>query len=426
MMKSKSGKFDEAVCQYKKIIGLIDEHNKLFSSTINLVASENVFSQGIIRALSSDLNNRVAEGWIGERVYPGMQAYDSIEKLGIEVVRELFGYDHVDLRPISGTMANMAVYTALTEPGDTIMSLKIENGAHISMSGKIIRDVFKLNFIPIPIDVNNMSIDTIKTFDLIKNKKPKLIVLGGSVILFPQPIKEISEVAHSVGSIVLYDASHVAGLIAGGMFQNPSLEGADIVTFTTCKTIPGPQSAVILSRQEYAERLKGAVFPVLTSGHHLHETVGAILALIELKAFGQDYARKTIINAQTLGKELHNRDFKVLCKNSGFTASHTILLDCTELGGGSLVESKLESVNIIVNRNVLPLRGENFRNPSGIRIGTPEVSHLGMDKSDMVVIANFFERVLKGNEPIDKLKGEISYFRKQFQEVKYCFDNLLF
>ncbi len=283
-----------------------------------------------------------------------------------------------------------------------------------------------MNFIPMPIDINNMNIDISRTVDMINDKKPKLIVLGGSVILFPQPIMEISKAAHLNGSIVVYDASHVAGLIAGGLFQNPYLDGADIVTFTTCKTIPGPQSAVILSRQEYAEKLKRAVFPVLTSGHHLHETVGAVLALIELKAFGKDYAGKTIANAQTLGRELDNRGFKILCKDRGFTESHTVLLDCTELGGGSLVESKLESVNIIVNRNVLPGSGESFRNPNGIRIGTPEVTHVGMGEQNMVDIANFFDRVLKRNETGKRLKDEVSRFRGHFQEVKYCFDNLLF
>lgn len=423
MKNAKSQSLKSAESDYKEISRLVFNHNKYFSESLNLIASENSFSTSIQTALASDLNNRVAEGWINKRYYPGMKYYDKIERIGIKTVKEMFSYDHVDLRPISGSLANMAVYTALTSPNDNIITLRINDGAHISMGGGLLKKVFKLNVFPIPFNEQEMNIDIPGSIELIKKIRPKLVILGGSVILFPQPLSEISKAAHKEGSIVLYDASHVAGLIAGQRFQNPSKEGADIVTFTTCKTIPGPQSAVILSRKKFAEPLKNAIFPVLMSGHHLHETVGAIMALLELKTFGKKLATDTINNAQTLGRELYNKGFSVLAKDFGFTKSHMLIIDCQKMGGGEAVERKLESVKIIVNRNVIPSSNDDYKNPSGIRIGTQELTHFGMGPDEMKLIAELFQNLLINSLDKEIINKKVVELRNKFQTVKYTFSD---
>lgn len=409
--------------QFKRILELVEQHDKFFSQSLNLIASENVPSPAVMKALVSDLNNRVAEGWIGERVYAGMHFYDEIEAIGIEVARNLFGFPHVDLRPISGTSANMAVYSAITKPGDTIMTTRISDGAHISMAGKTPKDIFGLQHVPLPFDPEGMNIDLDKTIKLIHEIKPRLIILGGSVILFPQPVKEIVVAAHKMGSIVLYDASHVAGLIAGNKFQTPFEDGVDIVTLTPCKTIPGPQGGIILSKDEFANKLKKGVFPTTTSGHHLHETVGAIIALVELQQYGESYASQVINNAKVLAQCLDQKGLKIVAKSNGFTESHMLVIDCEELGGGKNAEDKLTKANIIVNRNLLPRDNGNFKNPSGVRIGTPEVTHFGMKEREMKIIAKLVAQVLLEKEvDYEQIKKQILFLREKFNKIMYCFD----
>lgn len=353
-----------------------------------------------------------------------MHFYDEMESIGIEVARKLFGFPHVDLRPISGTSANMAVYSAFTKPGDIIMSTRISDGAHISMAGKTPTKLFGLKHVSLPFDANKMNIDLVKAKKIIKDLKPKLIVLGGSVILFPQPVKEIAKVAHSVGAIVVYDASHVAGLIAGGEFQDPFGDDVDIVTLTPCKTIPGPQGGIILSNEEYASKLKTAVFPVLTSGHHLHETVGVVVALIELLEYGESYAKQVIKNAKVLAQTISAKGLDVIAKRYGYTNSHMFVIDCTAIGGGSQAEDRLLKSNIIVNRNLLPKDNGNFKNPSGIRLGSPELTHYGMGEKEMVIIGELVAEVLL-NKNVDnaQIKRTIMSLRKKFSKISYCFDD---
>jgi glycine hydroxymethyltransferase len=268
--------------------------------TINLIASENKLSPLVSEVLKSDFGNRVAEGWIGERVFPGIKYYDEIEQYGMALVRNIFHADFVDIRPISGTMSNMIIFNAFTSPGDTIASISISSGAHISMAGSVPKKVFGLRVLKLPFDKNNFNIDTEKAIMVIKKEKPKLLVLGGSVLLFSQPVKILAEVCKKIGTIVLFDAAHVAGLIAAGMFPNPFDDGADIMTMTLCKTIPGPQHSFILSKNEYAERIKRTTFPGFLSGHHLHETVASIITMEEFKIFGNDYIRQVLLNSKAL------------------------------------------------------------------------------------------------------------------------------
>lgn len=420
---------------YSRLFSLLEDHHKFFSSSIPLIASENITSYAVREALISDFGHRYAEGWPGERVYAGCRYIDQVELLTLELIKDLFGAEFADVRPISGVTANLAVYSAFTEPGDTMICLSIPNGGHISYGKRELGGtaglVHGLNVEYFPFNYEEMNIDVDKTKKKIEKLinegvKLKLAMFGASVFLFPHPVKELSDFMKSMGMIVAYDAAHVAGLIAGKCFQDPLREGADVVTISTHKTLPGPQRGAILSWNKYADAIKRAVFPGVTSNHHLHTLAGLCVALCEMKAFGREYATQIIKNAKTLAQALWNEGFKVVAEKKGFTESHTILIDVSSHGGGLHVEKILEDANIIVNRNLLPWdlkMGRHFTNPGGIRIGVSEVTRLGMREDDMIEIASFMKRVVINREDPKVVAKDVAEFRKKFNEIKYCFEN---
>jgi len=405
------------------LLELVRKHDTWMDETINLIASENRISPLISKILSSDFGNRVAEGWIGKRVFPGIKYYDEIEQYGMELVCAMFHADFADIRPIGGTMANMIVYSAFTKPGDIIASLSISSGAHISMSGAVPRKVFGLQVVELPFDQTSFVIKLEESINIIEETRPKILVLGGSVILFSQPVKELVEVCKRVGTIVLFDAAHVAGLIATGEYPNPFDDGVDIMTMTVCKTIPGPQHAFILSRNEFSESIKRTTFPGFLSGHHLHETVASVLVMEEMKKFGKEYICQVLVNAKTLAKSLSEYGFNVLAKDKGFTETHMFLLDVSNIISATEAEQMLEEANIIVNRNMLPT-DTSFQNPSGLRIGTPEMTKMGMKENDMKKIAELFKRILIDREDVQQVKKDVVTFRKAFNRAHFCFDEL--
>jgi glycine hydroxymethyltransferase len=394
----------------------MDAHDAWMTTVVSLIASENLLSPLAIRALASDLGNRVAEGGLGERLFPGLRFYDDIEKVGIRLVRELFNAPFADLRPISGTMANMAVFSAATRPGDAVVAIPVPSGGHVSMSGSTPKDLFHLDVIDLPVR-DDLSINVPDAEACIAVTRPALVVLGGSVILAPQPVREIVAIAHSVGAKVLFDASHVAGLIAGGTFPNPLSEGADFMTFSTCKTIPGPQHAVVTAQQEHSAALKSALFPRLQSGHHLADTVAAIVTLAELKAFGVAYARQVTANAAALSDAMVREGFEVI----GDTATHMVLTRHRPDGAAGLAQNQLEAANILVNANLLP-NDRSFRMPSGLRLGVQEVARLGMKEQQMSQIAEWISRVVRDGESPACLKASVAALRHAFPTPRFCYE----
>jgi glycine hydroxymethyltransferase len=422
-----------------RLFGSLNAHEKMISECIPLIASENVTSLAVRRALNSDFMHRYAEGWVGERVYAGCKYIDEIESECIRMMSELFGAKFVDVRPISGVVANLAVYTALTSPGDTTMSLSIPCGGHITTGkyelGGTAGAVRGLRVEYLPFDYKEMTIDV----DAAKKKISelddstripecwiKLVVFGASVFLFPQPITEIAESVHSIGGKVSYDAAHVAGLIAGKQFQDPLREGADVMSMSTHKTFFGPQHGAVVSDGKFVNELKKAVFPGLVSNHHLNAVAALAVACTEMKEFGESYAKQVIDNAKALGQALYERGFSVLAEHKGFTESHQLVVDVTNVGDGGAIEKQLETAGVLVNRNLLPWdikEGRHFMHPGGIRIGVSEVTRLGMKEQEMIDIAEFIKRsVLKG-EDAKRLREEVKVFRKNYQRMCYCFEN---
>ncbi len=401
-----------------------------------MIASENVSSPAVRKAMASDFGHRYAEGWVGERVYAGTKYIDKVESLAMDLIKEIYHVKFADVRPISGVVANLSVYTALTQPGDVVMALPITKGGHISMGpltgskgqfiGGTAGAVRGLDVKYIAFDDENMNIDVDKTIKRMEKYNPKLIMLGGSVILFPQPVKEIVEAARSIKALVNYDAAHVAGLIAGGQFQHPLEEGADTMTFSTHKTFFGPQhGAVVTNDEEKFELIKKANFPGLLSNHHLHAVAALAIAASEVLNFGKDYARDVVNNAKALAYALHDEGFKVVAEHLGFTESHQVLLDVDGIGGGYKCEKLLEQANIIVNRNLLPWdikRGRSFKDPGGLRLGVSELTRLGMKEEEMKIVAKLYRKVLLDREDPSKVAKEVGDLRKNFRTVKYTFE----
>jgi len=420
---------------YDRVFELLEAHHKWFSKSLPLIASENIPSPAVREAILSDFGNRYAEGWTGERVYAGCKFIDQVEQLCIDLAKDLFKVEFADVRPISGVCANLVAYTTFTTPGDTMIALAIPAGGHISMGrkdfGGTAGSVRGLNVEYFPFDSDEMDIDVDLTRKRVEKltgegKKPSLAMFGGSVLLFPQPLKELASFFQEQGTKVCFDAAHVAGLVAGGQFQDPVHEGADAMTCSTHKTLPGPQGGLIIARPEYGEAIKKSTFPGNVSNHHLHHLAGKAVMFAEMKAFGKEYATQVVKNARALGQSLHERGFKVLGEKRGFTRSHQLVTDITQFGDGKTIEKKLEDANIIMNRNLLPYdikAGRHFEAPGGIRCGVSEVTRLGMKESDMAEIANLMNRVVVKKEEPGKVAEDVAEFRRGFTRVHYAFES---
>ena len=383
----------------------------------------------------SDFGNRYAEGWPGERVYAGCIYIDEVEIICNELAKKVFKSEFADCRATSGAVANLAIYSAFSNPGDYMLAASIPTGGHISHGKKEHSGtaglVHGLNIEHYPFSKEDMTIDVDatkkKVSEMISNgKKPAIAMFGGSLFLFPHPVKELASFMHDNSIYINYDGAHVAGLIAGGQFQDPIGEGTDSMTMSSHKTLWGPQGGIIVSLERHADSIKKAIFPGNTSSHHLHHVAGKAIALAESLEFGKEYAKQVISNAKTLAESLANFGFRVLGEKRGYTESHQLAVDVSNFGDGGTIEKELEKANIILNRQLLPgdiKSGKHYMHPSGVRIGVPEVTRLGMKESEMKEIASFIKQIVIDKSDPNKVGSAVSKFREQFQKVHYAFEN---
>ena len=403
------------------------KNNEFFANSLPMIASENVLSPLCKEMLITDFHGRYAEGTPGHRYYEGCAFFDRVEEKAMELAKKLFKCSYADVRPTAGTTANIGLLKALMKPGDTATVLDLANGAHISFGKWGAAGVRGINLVSYPFNDEEMNIDVDGAVKLIKKVKPKLALNGRSVFLFPSPIKELAEAVHDVGTYLVYDAAHVLGLIGGNQFQDPLREGADLMSGSTHKTLPGPQGGIIVSDHKgdsdedksFLRKLGFGVFPGVTSSYHLHHVASKAIAFAEHLEFGEAYAKQTIKNAQSFAQSLHERGFKVFGEKLGFTKSHQILLTIGP-GKGKEASKKLEDAGIVTNMNTIPGDTDPL-NPSGLRLGTPELTRIGMKEKEMDEIAEFYERALLKNEELKKIKADVKEFRKDFQELHYCF-----
>jgi glycine hydroxymethyltransferase len=414
--------------EFKSVMTKVRSHERWFSESLPMIASENLASEPVRRVLSSDLGHRYAEGWPGERVYAGCRYIDQIELQAMRLGKKLFRAEFMDVRPVSGVNANLAVYSALTNPGDMMMALSIPNGGHISHGKKDFGGsaglVHGLDVSYFAFDKEAMNIDVDETKKRIAALPSlKLAMFGCSLFLFPHPVKELAQTVRDKGGVVCYDAAHVAGLIAGGQFQDPLREGAQVMTFSTHKVLFGPQGGAIASSAELGEQLKKGVFPGTASNHHLHNVAAKAMVFAEFLQFGHRYARDVVANAQTLAESLAGLGESVLGEKNGYTKSHQVAVDVTKYSDGGVMEKLLEDQNIIVNREPIPgdlQAGRHYMNPGGIRLGVAELTRLGMGKSEMREIAEILHVGMSGGKKREVVR-RIRELREGFQKVKYSF-----
>jgi glycine hydroxymethyltransferase len=402
-----------------KIKEATKEHHQWMENSINLIASENITSIDVREALASDLSHRYAEGLPCERLYEGCEYIDTIENLTIDLSKKLFNAEHANVQPNSGVVANLASFFALTNYNDLLMALNVPVGGHISHAEVSAAGIRGLRILSHPFDSENMNIDAdAMKRDIIKNK-PKIVLLGGSLFLFPHPVEDAREAADEVGAKVMYDGAHVLGLIAGGQFQDPLKEGADVLAGSTHKTFPGPQGGMILCKEDIKDKIDTAVFPGVVSNHHLHHVAALGISLAEMLEFGEDYAKQTINNAKTLAQSLYELGFDVLCEDLGFTESHQVAMDVKKIGSAAKMAKDMESNNIILNKNLLPWDDrKRTDDPSGIRVGTQEITRRGLKEAQMEEVAEFIKKVAVDGKDV---KSEVTEFMNQYNTVHYCF-----
>ncbi|PKK85562.1 MAG: serine hydroxymethyltransferase [Thermoplasmata archaeon HGW-Thermoplasmata-1] len=412
------------------IRGLAKKNNELFGDSLPMIASENVLSPMCMEMLISDFHGRYAEGHPGKRYYQGCKIFDDVETKGVELAKKLFNCSFANIQATSGTVANMAVFKALAKPGERVTVLPTAAGAHIS-HGKIGGiGVRGLDTVEFPFDKENMNLDIEGSKKVIREAKPKFALFGQSVFLFPTPLEELAEVSHELGARVVYDAAHVLGLIAGGKFQDPLREGADVMMGSTHKTLPGPQGGVILSdvkadseiNEKFLKAIDFAVFPGVTSSYHLHHCAAKAIAFAEHLEFGREYAGQMVSNAKALAQGLHERDFNVLGEKLGFTESHQVVVQIGEVGEakGRWAAQVLEDAGIICNMNMVP-EDTSALNPSGLRLGVPELTRMGMKEKEMGQVAEFYKRALIDLEDPTKVKEDVRAFKQDYRIMKFCF-----
>ncbi|MDC0159514.1 serine hydroxymethyltransferase [Candidatus Nitrosopelagicus sp.] len=422
---------------YDKVFSSLEKHHEWFENSIPLIASENIPSPAVREAVMSDFGNRYAEGWPGERVYAGCTYIDEVEIQCMELAQKLFKAEFADVRSVSGVVANLAIYSAYSNPGDVMIASSIPAGGHISHGKKEHSGtaglVHGLDIEFFAFDPEEMTLDVDKTKAKVEDLKsqgklPKIAMFGGSVFLFPHPVKELAEFLKGHGMHINYDAAHVAGLIAGGKFQDPLREGTDTMTMSTHKTLFGPQGGLVIGSEEHAEPIKKAMFPGLTSSHHIHHMGAKAVAFAEALEFGKDYAEQTIKNAKVLASELNNLGFKVLGEKRGYTESHQTVVNVLDYGDGGTIEADLEKANIIVNRQLIPgdlKANRHYMHPGGIRLGTSEITRLGMKESEMTEIASLLKQVVVDKKDAGEIAARVKEFKTDFKKTQYCFDNKL-
>ena len=428
-MKGKSGAWaaSKENLRYAEIVeSSVKASGELYRDGLGMIASENIVSPAVRDIVVSDLHGRYAEGLPGKRYYQGCEDFDTIEALGIELAREVFGASFANIQSISGTVSNIGALKALAKPGDNITAVSTADGGHISharMGAVGLRDLTLTTY---PWDEDRMEPDVDAACKTIREVEPKVALFGQSVFLFPTPMKEMAAAAKEVGASVMYDGAHVLGLIAGGQFQDPLREGADVMTGSSHKTFPGPQGGFLLSSSEdpaFHRKLNNAMFPGVCSSYHLHHVAGKVMALAEFKEYGAAYAKDIVANAQAFAAALAAEGFDVLAESRGYTASHQVLTRHGELdsGAGAKAAQKLEQAGIITNMNMLPGDTKALA-PSGLRLGVQELTRVGFTTDEMEDVAKFYARVLLHDEDPARVKTDVNQLKSEHQIIRYCFN----
>jgi glycine hydroxymethyltransferase len=382
---------------------------------LNLIASENYTSKAVLEAQGSIMSNKYAEGYSGKRYYGGCEYVDVAEDLAIKRAKDLFGAEHVNVQPHSGSSANMGVYFAVLEPGDTIMGMDLSHGGHLTHGSPVNFCGKFYNIVSYGVNREAKTIDYDELMEMAKESNPKMIVAGASA--YPREIDfaKFKEIADAVDAYLLADIAHIAGLIAAGIHQSP-IPYADFVTSTTHKTLRGPRGGLIMCRAKYAKDINKTIFPGIQGGPSMHTIAAKAVSFKEaLTPDFNKYQRQIVINAKTLANDLIEKGYDIV---SGGTDNHLMLIDLTKLGiTGKDAEAALGRAGIITNKNTIPFETRSPFITSGVRIGTPAITTRGMKEQQMHIIADYIDIVLRhssGDNKLEEIKQKIKQLCSQF------------
>ncbi|WP_375293625.1 serine hydroxymethyltransferase [Clostridium estertheticum] len=391
------------------IYEIIEEEDTRQEDHIELIASENFVSRAVLEANGSILTNKYAEGYPGKRYYGGCEVVDKVEDLARTRIKELFGAEHANVQPHSGSQANMAVYFSVLKPGDTVLGMNLSHGGHLTHGSPVNFSGILYNFVPYGVDLETETIDYEKVRALAKEHNPKMIVVGASA--YPRTInfKLFREICDEVNAYMFVDMAHIAGLVATGAHESP-VPYADFVTTTTHKTLRGPRGGVILCKEKYAKAIDKSIFPGMQGGPLMHTIAAKAVCFGEaLKPEFKVYIEQVVKNAKLLGKELQKYGFKLV---SGGTDNHLLLIELTNKNiTGKEAEKLLDIVGITVNKNTVPNETLSPFVTSGIRIGTPAVTTRGFKEEEMKKIAELI------NETIENREGNLVPIREKVKEL---------
>ena len=394
---------------------------------INLLAPEAPTSPAVRALLSSEIGTRAAEGHIGpvNRWFAGTKYIDEVEALCVELLKQVFRARYADHRLVASMIGNLAVYTALAEPGDVIMSIAQPFGGHSSNRVDGPAGVRGLRIVDVPMDPDELVVDLDLFRKMAPLVPPKLVALGASMTLFPFPVSEMSAIVAEWGGKIYFDAAHQIGLIAGGQFQDPLAEGAAVVTGSAGKTFSGPQSGIIVwDDPNLTEPITHAIFPVLAATHQVNRVAALAVAAAEMIEFGVPYMAQIVRNAQALAAALDKRGIPVLGAAKGYTRTHQVIADARPFGSGLDAAHLLARANLVTNKNLLPSdKPQDWDRPSGLRMGTIEVTRYGMREPEMDAIADFVARVLVEKQPPESVIEDVIEFRHAYQTLYYNFDH---
>ncbi|MBE6700432.1 MAG: serine hydroxymethyltransferase [Ruminococcaceae bacterium] len=372
---------------------------------IELIASENIVSEAVMAAMGSHLTNKYAEGYPGKRYYGGCECVDISETLAIERAKKLFGAEHANVQPHSGAQANIAVYQAFLQHGDTVLGMSLDHGGHLTHGSPVNFSGINYNFVSYGVEEDTGMIDYDKVEALVKEHKPKLIVAGASAYPRKLDFKHFSEIAHENGAYLMVDMAHIAGLVAAGLHENP-VPYADVVTTTTHKTLRGPRGGLILCREEFQKKIDKAIFPGMQGGPLEHIIAAKAVCFKEaLSEDFRDYQRRLVSNASTLAKAMMDEGFNLV---SGGTDNHLMLVDLRNMGiTGKELEHRLDEVYITANKNAIPKDPESPFVTSGVRLGTAAVTTRGFTNEDMKEIAHLIYMTVKEFDKADEIRQRV-------------------
>lgn len=386
---------------------------------INLNPATNIMNPKAEALLSAGIGARPSLGYPGDKYEMGLEAIEQIEIITAELAAEVFGAKYAEIRVPSGAIANLYAFMVAAKPGDCIIAPPGEIGGHVTHHGAGAAGLYGIVTHPAPVDATNYTVDLDRLRADALRLRPKMITIGGSLNLFPHPIREIRAIADEVGALVLFDAAHMSGMIAGHGWQQPLEEGAHLMTMSTYKSLGGPPSGLIVTNDAaIAEKLDAIAYPGLTANFDAAKSASLAVSLLDWKAFGRDYAREMALTAKALAAGLAERQVPVFARDRGMTTSHQFAIEAAPYGGGRAAAKKLRAINILscgIGLPLPPIAGD----VNGLRLGTPEIVRFGMTAGDMPELAGYIAEGLNGSRPTEAVAKDVTAFRGRFRTLHF-------